>query len=306
MSILKQKTLKKPISFSGISLHKGKEVNIKILPSGPNTGIIFKRTDLTKNNLIVPNLFNVTNALFCTTISNEFGVSVSTIEHLMAALFIKGVDNAFIEVDGDEIPILDGSSLNFIEEINKAGLKSSDMPIKIVKIENEISIHEDEKFIKIEPNKISLDIDFEIKYKNTFIGNQRNRINVYEDNLKSIYEARTFCLYEDVDKLKKMNLALGGSLDNAIVVKDKSILNKNGLRNDKEFVNHKILDCIGDLYLTGYKTIGKIVCSQGGHKLTNQLFRKVFSNKSNYSIIEIKGQNLPHTFIGKNLLKSIA
>ena len=148
--------------------------------------------------------------------------------------------------------------------------------------------------------------NFEIKYKNSVIGNQRNKFKIYEDDLTDVYSSRTFCLYEDIEKLKSMNLALGGSLDNAIVVKDKDILNEEKLRNKKEFVNHKILDCMGDLYLSGYKILGTLVCSQGGHSLTNKLLRKVFENKANFSIFELKEKNLPHTFINKPELKSIA
>ena len=151
-----------------------------------------------------------------------------------------------------------------------------------------------------------MDIDFEIKYENSLIGTQRNLIKVYEDDLADIFNSRTFCLYEDVEKLKKMNLAKGGSLDNAIVVKDNKVLNKENLRNEKEFVNHKILDCMGDLYLSGYKIIGKLVCSQGGHKLTNQLLRKVFEDNQNFSILEIKEKNIPHSLVNKSYLKSIA
>ena len=160
--------------------------------------------------------------------------------------------------------------------------------------------------ISIEPRKVSLDIDFELKYQNDLIGTQRNSINVFESDLVDIYSSRTFCLFEDVKKLKLMGLAKGGSLKNAVVVKDSIVLNQNGLRNEKEFVNHKILDCMGDLYLAGYKIIGKIICSQGGHKLTNQLLRQVFNNKNNFSIIEIQEKNLPHTYINKIQLKSIA
>jgi len=151
-----------------------------------------------------------------------------------------------------------------------------------------------------------LDIDFELKYKNQMIGVQRNKVNVYEDDLTDVYNSRTFCLYEDIETIKKNGLAKGGSLDNAIVVKENSILNTEGLRNSKEIVNHKILDCIGDLYLTGYKVIGKIICSQGGHKLTNQLLRKVFENNENFSLVEIKEKNLPHAFFNKSYLRSIA
>ena len=154
--------------------------------------------------------------------------------------------------------------------------------------------------------KTSLEIDFEIKFENELIGTQRNYVSVYEDDLKDILSSRTFCLYEDIEKLKKMNLAKGGSLDNAIVVKDTEILNNEKLRNKKEFVNHKILDCIGDLYLSGYKIIGKVTSSQGGHKLTNEVIRKVFSDNKNFTIFELKEKTIPHSYINRKALKSIA
>ena len=306
MSVLNQKTIKKIITLEGVGLHSGIIANLKIMPGQPNSGILFKRIDLKKDNLVIPDVFNVSNATLCTTISNEQGVSVSTIEHLMAALYGVGIDNAIIEIDTQEVPILDGSAKLFVEAILKSGIEISNAPIKIIKINNKIEFKDGEKSISIEPNKISLDIDFELKYENELIGNQRNMINVYESDLTEIYNSRTFCLFEDVAKLKKMGLAKGGSLDNAIVVKENKVLNPGGLRSQKEFVNHKILDCIGDLYLTGYKVIGKIICSQGGHKLTNQLLRKVFENNENFSLVEIKEKNLPHAFFNKSYLRSIA
>ena len=306
MSVLNQKTIKKDISLKGVGLHTGLEVNLTIKPAEPNSGIIFKRTDIKENNIIIPNLFNVSSAFFCTTISNEDGTSVSTVEHLMGALYGLGIDNALIELNNLEVPILDGSAKMFVEAINEAGIKNSNAPIKIIKIEKTIEFNDGKKTISIEPSKISLDIDFELKYENDLIGTQRNSVKVFESDLTDIYNSRTFCLFEDVEKLQKMGLAKGGKLDNAIVIKNNEILNEEGLRNEKEFVNHKILDCMGDLYLAGYKIIGKIICSQGGHKLTNQLLRKVFQNKENFSLIEIKEKNLPHTFINKSHLRSIA
>ncbi len=306
MSIFKQKTISKNINIEGIGLHSGKKVSILIKPANPNDGIIFKRIDLKQNNEIVPDVYNVSSAVLCTTISNEYGVKVSTIEHLMGALFGLGIDNALIEIDNEEVPILDGSGKIFVKKIKEAGITTSNNPIKVIKINNKVEYKKDTKEISIEPSKINLEIDFEIRYKNEMIGTQRNCIKVYEDELEDIYNSRTFCLYEDVEKLQSMGLALGGSLDNAIVVKGNKILNKTSLRNKKEFVNHKILDCMGDLYLSGYKIIGKIKCSQGGHKLTNDLLRKVFADKSNYSIIEIDEKSVPHTLIHKQKLKSIA
>ncbi len=306
MSILNQKTIKNSIVIKGVGLHSGKKVSIKLIPSEPNSGIIFKRIDIKKNNIVIPSVFNVSEANYCTTISNEYGIKVSTIEHLMGALYGLGVDNLMVEVDSQELPILDGSAKIFVQEINKVGLKTSNTPIKIIKINNTVTVEDGSKKIKVEPSKISLNIDFEIKFNNPLIGTQRNQIKIYEEDLSDVYNSRTFCLFEDIEKLRQMNLAKGGTLQNALVVKDKKILNDEGLRNKKEFVNHKILDCLGDIYLSGYKMVGNIKCSQGGHKLTNQVLRKVFENKENYSIIEIKEKYLPHTLISKSQLKSIA
>ena len=306
MSLLNQKTVKDTISIKGVGLHSGIDVNLTIKPSAANTGIVFKRIDLVDNNIVIPDVFNVSSAVLCTTISNTHGVSISTLEDLMGAFYGMGIDNALVEIDNEEVPILDGSAKLFVEEIKKVGIETSNEPIKIIKIDKKIEFTDGVKYISIEPSKMSLDIDFELKYENSLIGNQRNTIKVYETDLNEVYNSRTFCLYEDVEKLKNMGLAKGGSLDNAIVVDKNQILNKEGLRNKKEFVNHKILDCMGDLYLAGYKMIGKVVCKQGGHKLTNQLLRKVFQNKENFSILEIKEKNLPHAFINKSHVRSVA
>ena len=306
MSLLNQKTIKKDVSFTGVGLHSGKQVNIQIKPSEPNTGIVFKRIDIKENNLIYPNFMNVSNTALNTTISNDHGVRVSTIEHLMGALFGMGVDNALVEIDNEEVPILDGSAKIFINEIISVGLESSSQPIKIIKINQKVEFKNGEKFISIEPSKLSLDIDFQLKYQNKIIGDQKNRINVYEDDLTDIFNSRTFCLYEDIEEIKKNGLAKGGSLENAIVVKGELVLNAEGLRNSKEFVNHKILDCIGDLFTSGYRMIASINCSQGGHYLTNNLLKKVFEDKRNFSIIEIQERTLPHTLINRSLLRSIA
>jgi len=306
VSILSQKTISKKISFQGIGVHTGEKVKINILPSEANTGIVFKRIDLTKNNFIIPRYNNVTDTTLCTTISNDYGVKVSTIEHLMGAFYGIGIDNALVEINSQEVPILDGSAKEFVDGIKNVGLTFSDQPIKIIKINKNIEIHDGEKFISINKSNVSGDIEFQIKYNNDLINNQKNKINIFEDDLSNIFSSRTFCLFEDIEKLKKLNLGKGGSLENAVVIKDNKILNDGGLRNDLEFVNHKILDCMGDLFLSGYKIIGSLKCSQGGHNLTNQLLRKVFSDQNNYSLIEIKGKQLPHTFANYQNLKSIA
>ena len=306
MSVLNQKTIKKSIKFDGIGLHSGKKVTMTLFPAQPNTGIIFKRSDLKNNNIIYTSIFNVSNASYCTKLTNENGVTVSTVEHLMAALCGLGIDNLLVELNSEELPIMDGSAKNFVEEIEKIGFNVSDQPIRIIKINKKITYTDCEKFITFEPNKISLEIDFEIKYNQNSILNQRNKKNIYMDDLRDIYNSRTFCLFEDVEKLKKMGLAQGGSLNNAIVLKGNEVLNDEKLRNPNEFVNHKILDCLGDIYLAGYRMVGKITSSQGGHNVTNQGLRELFSNNENFSILELKEKNIPHSFLIKNPLKSSA
>ena len=307
MSLLSQKTIARKISISGIGIHTGYKADVEILPSLPNSGIIFKRIDVKKNNIVIPNFVNVSDVTLCTTISNQFGIKVSTVEHLMAAFYGLGIDNAIVEINSQEVPILDGSAKEFVKLIKEAGIKDSDVPIKLIKINKKIEVYEGDKFVSIDKSNVALEIDFEIKYENELIKKQKNKVNIYEDNLDDIYNSRTFCLFEDIQKLNKLGLGRGGSLENAIVVKNNKLLNQNGLRNDLEFVNHKILDCIGDLYLTGYRMVGSLVCSQGGHSLTNKLLRKIFSDNKNYSLLEIKGKNLPHSFANKRqYLKSIA
>ena len=306
MSVLNQKTIKNSAKFEGIGLHSGKKVLMTLFPAPPNTGIIFKRSDLNNNNLIYPSVFNVSSASYCTKLTNEYGVSVSTVEHLMAALCGLGIDNLFVELNSEELPIMDGSAKNFIDVLQNIGFQISNQPIRIIKINKKVTYSDGEKFIKFEPSKISLEIDFEIKYKQNLILNQRNSINIYMNDLTDMYNSRTFCLFEDVEKLKKIGLAKGGSLENAIVLKGNEILNPEKLRNTKEFVNHKILDCLGDIYLAGYRMVGKITSSQGGHNMTNQGLRDLLSNNDNFSIIELKEKNIPHSFLIKNPLKSSA
>ena len=222
MSLLTQKTIKNTVKFKGIGLHSGKIANVSLKSSKPDTGIVFKRIDLKNNNLINPNFMSVTNTSLNTTISNIFGVKVSTIEHLMGALFALGIDNVVVEIDNEEVPILDGSAKEFVEKILSVGFEVSNKPIKIIKINKKVEFKDGERYISIEPSKV----------------------NVYADDLKDILDSRTFCLFEDIEKIKQNGLAKGGSLENALVVKDEKILNKDGLRNPREFVNHKILDCI--------------------------------------------------------------
>jgi len=287
-----QTTLNTPISFEGVGLHSGLKTKITILPAEADQGIIFKRVDLKKNNRVQANYTNVSSAKLCSTLKNENGVKVSTVEHLLAALYIANIDNAIIEIDNEEVPIMDGSAKNFISVLNKTEIKTLKNKIKYLKIIDKIELIENQKKISIEPNDFALEVDFKLNYHNKIIGKQRNIVNFQTDDLEDIYNSRTFCLFEDIEKIKKLGLAKGGSLDNAIVVGNNKLLNKNGLRNEKEFVNHKILDLAGDFVLSGYRILGKVVCEQGGHLLTNSFLKKLFTSKNSFIEIEVKEEKL--------------
>jgi len=279
-----QKTIKEKIDLKGVGLHNGVEVNLTIKPSKPNTGIIFKRVDINSNNIIHANFKNVVEPILCTQLRNENGVTVSTVEHLMAAFYGEGIDNALVEVDASEIPIMDGSAVDFVDAIRSAGVEKQNEPRKFIKVLKKVEIKDGQKFISIEPLNQDLIIDFEIIFNNPLIRTRRKEFKFSNDDLTEIYNSRTFCLYEEIDNIKRMGLAKGGSLDNAIVVQGSKILNEDGLRNRHEFVYHKILDCLGDIMLSGNRIFGHIKTSRGGHALTNKLLVKFFSNKANWSL----------------------
>ena len=282
-----QQTIGQPVSFQGIGLHTGKKSHIKILPANEDQGIVFKRIDLNKNFEVKATYDQVSSARLCTTLENKHGVKVSTVEHLLAALFIKGIDNAIVEIDCEEVPIMDGSAKEFINVLENIELKSLQKKRKYLKISETVKLTDGERNIYIQPSDY-FEVDFNLKYENKIIGEQNNLVNFQTDNLIDIYESRTFCLYDDIEKIKKNGLAKGGSLDNAIVVDKNKILNEGGLRNENEFVNHKILDLAGDFMLSGYRVLGKVSCNQGGHQLTNMFLRKLFLTDAAFSIAEIK------------------
>ena len=281
-----QKTLANIVNFSGIGLHTGKKTIMKILPAKADQGIIFKRTDLKKNNLIEANYKNVSSAKLCTTLENFHGIKVSTVEHLLAAFYIIGIDNAIVELDNEEVPIMDGSAKDFLKALNTINTKTLNKKRKFLKIKDKFEIVDGLKKISIEKSDSSFEVNFQLNYKNKIIGKQKNIVNFANDNLDDVIESRTFCLFEDIEKIKKIGLAKGGSLDNAVVVDSEKVLNEGGLRNSKEFVNHKILDLAGDFLLSGYRVIGKVNCYQGGHELTNIFLRKLFQSKHSYAIEE--------------------
>ena len=279
-----QRTINHTIKLSGVGLHNGINANLTVKPASENFGIKFCRTDIDEENLIEANYQNVVEPILCTKIKNNSGATVSTVEHLMAAFFGEGIDNALVEIDASEVPILDGSASEFVESIRSAGIKEQKESRKFIKVLKKVEIQEGKKHISIEPLENDLIVDFEIVYSNPLIRTRRKEFKLSDGDLTDIYNSRTFCLYEDIDFIKSQGLAKGGSLENAIVVRGNEILNDDGLRNRHEFVYHKILDCLGDLMLSGYRIFGRVKTSQGGHALTNKLLIKFFSDKSNWSL----------------------
>ena len=286
-----QKTLKEQIEFEGVGLHNGIKVNLCLKPAEVNSGIKFKRTDIDNTkNIIEASYKNVSSAILCAKIKNSYGVSVSTIEHLMAAFYGEGIDNVLVEIDAPEVPIMDGSAFDFVTAIKSYGTQEQNYSKRFIKVLKKVEVKDGHKYIHIEPLMNDLIIDFEIVYKNPLIRTRRKEFKLSNGDLTSIYNSKTFCLYEDIDQIKSQGLAKGGSLENAIVVRENKILNEDGLRYRDEFVNHKILDCLGDLMLSEHRIFGRVVTSQGGHQLTNVLIKEFLSDKSNWEFVNLEGK----------------
>ena len=286
-----QKTIENSIQLKGTGLHNGLKVNLCLKPAEANSGILFKRTDVDNTkNIIEASYKNVSSVVLCTTIKNSCGVSVATIEHLMAAFYGEGIDNVLVEIDAPEVPIMDGSAFDFVEAIRSVGVQEQSSEKKFIKVLKKVEVKDGPRHISIEPLTKDLIIDFEIVYKNPLIRTRRKEFKLSNGDLTSIYNSRTFCVYEDIDQIISQGLAKGGSLENAIVVKENKIVNENGLRHRHEFVGHKILDCLGDLMLSGHRIFGHIKTSRGGHQLTNALLREFLSDNSNWELGTIDGK----------------
>ena len=278
-----QHTLAAPVRLSGVGVHSGASVNLSITPADANEGITFIRSDLNEHNVITAKFDNVAATQLATVLKNEHGVSVSTVEHVMAALRGLGVDNAVVTVDGPEMPIMDGSSAPFIAAIDAVGTVEQTTPRQVLRILRPVRVEHDGAYASIEPARAS-EFGFQIDYPGTAIGTQKYEVTLVNGNFRhDIAGARTFGLKEDVSRLHAMGLALGGSLENAIVVDGDDILNDGGLRYDDEFVRHKVLDAIGDMYLAGAPVLGRYTGHRAGHTLNNQLLRAVFADERNYT-----------------------
>ena len=296
-SVSLQKTLKRKIHFSGVGVHNGRAVSMCIEPAEVDTGIVFHRTDLDNNNVIKAIIDNVTDSRLCTKIKNTSGIFVSTIEHLMAALSALGIDNAVVKINSSELPALDGSSHEYVKKIIGSGIKTQNKKKKIFKVIKKVEVRSGDRFISITPsNRLSVNIS--INYPDTIIGHSQYFYTHTQDNfINNLSMARTYTLHEDIEKMRTSGLAIGGNLNNAIVVDKFKILNPEGLRLEKEFVKHKTLDCIGDFYLLGMQLVGDIDCFAPGHSLNQQFIKKILNNIENYRIENIIPENNNEKFI---------
>ena len=297
-SLIKQKTIKEEVLISGVSLHRGKYTKLKIIPAKENTGIKFIRTDKKKNNIVKAKWKNVINTKMCTVISNNSGIKVATIEHLMASLASFQINNLIVEINGPEVPILDGSSKQYYTEIEKSGIVNQSENQKFIKILKNIKLKSKNTSVSLSPSKNNLKISFNINFQHPLIKKEKYEIELNKNSFKNnIASSRTFGFKEEHEKLKKLGLAKGASLKNCVVINGKKILNKNGLRYDNEFVRHKVLDAYGDLYLAGFPILGHFQGCHSGHYLNNQLLRKLFQNKSSFTLVNMSSKQREETNI---------
>lgn len=285
-----QHTLKSEISLEGTGLHSGARVALTLRPAGPGEGIKFIRTDVRETDNVIPARWDlVVDTRLCTMIGNADGVSVGTVEHLMAALRGCAIDNAVIELNGPEVPVMDGSAAPFVELIDRAGMQAQQAPRRVIRVLSEITVEEGEKFARLTPDENSV-FAGRIDFAHPSIGVQTREIKLLNGNFRhDIAGARTFGFLHEVETLRRNGLARGGSLENAIVLDEGGILNPGGLRHEDEFIRHKLLDAVGDLYLAGAPIIGAYDGHKAGHALNNALLRKLFATDGAWQSIEING-----------------
>jgi UDP-3-O-[3-hydroxymyristoyl] N-acetylglucosamine deacetylase len=282
-----QNTLKSPAAFTGLGLHSGLPVRMVVHPADADHGIWFRRTDVTDLDAMVPARWDaVTPSRLCTVIENADGVSVSTIEHVMAALAGSAIHNALIEIDGPEVPILDGSSLAFVAGFLAAGIEEQDAPIRAIRVLKPVEVRDGDAVARLEPADM-LEIDFSIDFADAAIGVQSRVLNMANGAfVRELSDSRTFCRQSDVDAMRANGLALGGTLENAVVIDGDRVLSPGGLRHSDEPVRHKMLDALGDLALAGGPILGRYTGVRAGHALTNRLLRALFADPTAYRLVD--------------------
>lgn len=283
-----QKTLKSAASCTGVGLHSGRDITMVLHPAEAGSGIVFVRTDITQGDNVIPARWDmVVDTQLCTVIANANGAKVGTIEHVMSALRGLGVDNARIEIDGAEVPVMDGSAMPFIKVIEEAGLKTQGAPRRVIKVLKEVSVELNGKRASLSPSDASI-FGGEVDFDHPSIGRQHFETQLINGNFKhDIAQARTFGFLHEVEWMRSQGLAQGGSLENAIVLDEKTVMNTEGLRYRDEFIRHKLLDAIGDLYLAGGQIIGSYNGYKAGHDLNNRLLRALFAQKDAWEIVDM-------------------
>ncbi len=292
-----QKTIKHEISCVGTGLHTGNKISMTLKPAEPNTGIVFHRTDIAGQDAYIPALHDyVIDTRMCTCIGNKDGVRVATIEHLMAAIHAMGVNNLLIDINGPETPVMDGSSAPFVFLLECAGIKVQRAPVKAIRILKPVSFKDGDKEVTLRPTDgEGLNMHFEIDFDAPVIGHQEADLTLSASNFKNSFcRARTFGFLKDIEMLRSIGLARGGSLDNAILVNDNMIMNKDGLRYKNEFARHKMLDAVGDLYMSGYTFVADFCGKRSGHTQTNALLSAMFADPSCYEIVDLMTTGSDH------------
>ena len=285
--MLHQRTLNKPISAAGVGLHTGQRVEMTLRPASEDIGIRFRRLDIHPAQEIQANAHNVTDTKLGTTITQN-DASIMTVEHLLAAFSGLGIDNAYVDIHGPEVPIMDGSAASFILLVELAGIKEQKAPKKFLRIKKNVRVEDDEKFAEFKPYN-GYRLSFQIEFEHPMVQNKLTEFTFDFSTLNfldQISRARTFGFLKEIETLRANNLALGGSLDNAIVLDDYRILNQDGLRFDDELVRHKILDAIGDLYLMGHILVGEFNGFKSGHELNNKLIRKLYADETAWEEVQ--------------------
>ncbi|MCB1593143.1 MAG: UDP-3-O-acyl-N-acetylglucosamine deacetylase [Alphaproteobacteria bacterium] len=282
-----QKTICKPVTINGIGLHSGRYTHMTLRPAEADTGIVFIRTDVKDDRVIPARWDHVVDTRLCTVVGNTDGASVGTIEHLMSALCGCGIDNVTIEIDGPEVPVMDGSAMPFVEAIDSIGIKTLSAPRRAIRVLREVSLEQDGKRVSLKPAPMSI-YSGEIEFDHAEIGRQTFSTSLLNGNFRhDIAQARTFGFLHEVNYLRTQGLALGGSMDNAIVLGDDKVMNPGGLRFADEFIRHKLLDAIGDLYLAGGPILGAYYGVKAGHALNNRILHELFSSRENWTITDM-------------------
>ncbi len=293
---LKQKTIRNPISCIGVGLHSGLKVKLTLKPSAPDSGITFYRTDISGNGAVIKADYrNVVDTRLCTCIGDGKGNNIATIEHLMSALHGLGITNLQVEINGPEMPILDGSSSAFVFLLSSAGIEVQDAPLKAIKIKKSVTVEENGSYITLLPSSSLFTVDFSLDYAACpFIGKQEYSFAFNPmDYVKGISGARTFGLAKEVEQIKAMGLAKGGSLDNVLIVTDNDVINPEGLRYENEFVRHKILDAVGDMFMCGHTLIGTMIASKSGHRMNNLILQALFADSEAWELVDVSMDNYP-------------